>query len=66
MRISRVLEPFSEEISRMSKTDEDHVAVVGREQDVIGRILLFVVGNRLAKGMLRGEAQFFVREMAKL
>ena len=66
MRVSRMLESFSEEISHMSKTDEDHIAEIGRKQDVIGWVLLYVVGNGLAKGVFRSEAVFFVCAMAKL
>ena len=66
MGVSRRLESFSEEISQMSKTNEDHVADVGGKQDVIGRVMFFVVGNGLARGVLRGEPVFLVRAMAKL
>ena len=66
VRVSRMLESFSEKISQMSKTDEDNIAEIGQEKDVVGWVLLFVVGNGLATRVLRGEAEFFVRAMAKL
>lgn len=49
----------------MTKTDEDHVADVGREQNVIGWISFFMVRDGLANGVLRGETVFLVRAMAK-
>lgn len=50
----------------MPETDENHVADVGREQDIIRWVLFFVVNNGLARGVLGGEAVFLVRAMAKL
>lgn len=64
--VSRGLESFSKEIPQMTETDEDHVADVGREQNVIGWILLSMVRDGFARGVLRGEAVFLVRAMAKL
>ena len=49
----------------MAETDEDHVADVGRKQDVIRWVLFFMAGNRLAKGVLRDEAVFLVCAMTK-
>ena len=66
MSVSRWPEPFTDEIPQMPKTDKDHVAEVGREQNVIGRVLFFMVGDGLANGVLRGETVFFIRAMAKL
>ena len=64
--VSRRFESFSEEIPQMAETDEDHVADVGGKQDIIRRVVFFVVGNGLARGVLRGEPVFLVRAMAKL
>jgi hypothetical protein len=63
--VSRGLESFTEEIPQMAEADKDHVADVGRQQDVIRRVLFFMVGNELARGVLRGEAVLLVRAMAK-
>ena len=43
MGVSRWLEPFANEVPQMSETDENHVTNVGREQNVIGRVLFFMV-----------------------
>ena len=52
MRVSRMLESFSEEISHMSKTDEDHIAEIGRKQDVIGWVFSTWWGTGLPRGCL--------------
>jgi len=64
--VSRWLESFADEISQMSKTDEYHVADVGREQNVIWWVLVFMVWYGLANRVLRGEAVFLIPAMAKL
>ena len=64
--VSRWFEPFTDEIPQMSEGDEDHVADVGREQNVVGRVLFFMVRDGLANGVLRGETVFLIRAMAKL
>jgi len=50
----------------MPETDEDHVADVRREQDVIRWVLLLVVRDGFADGVLGGEAVILVRAMTKL
>ena len=66
MCVSRWLESFSDEISQMPETDEDHVADVGRKQNVIRWVLFLVVRDGLANGVLGSEAIILVRTMAKL
>ena len=66
MGVSRWLESFADEISQMSETDEDHVADVGRQQNVIRWVLVLVVRDGLANGVLGGEAVILVCAMAKL
>lgn len=63
--VSVMLESFAEEISQMAKTDEDHVADVGRKQNVIRWVLFIVVWNGLAGRVLGYVAVFVVRAMAK-
>ena len=50
----------------MSKTNEDHVADVSREQNVIRWVLFLMVRYGLPDGVLGGEAKILVRAMAKL
>lgn len=64
--VSRRFESFPEEIPQMPETDEDHVADVGREENVIRWVLFLMAENGLARGMLRGQAIYLVRAMAKL
>ena len=64
--VSRWFESFANEISQMPETDEDHVADVRREQNVIRGILFLVVRDRFADGVLGGEAVILVCAMAKL
>jgi len=66
MCVSRRLEPFTNEIPQMPETDQDHVTDVGREQNIVGRVLFFVVWDGLASGVLGGEPVFLIRAMAKL
>jgi hypothetical protein len=63
--VSRRLESFTKKVSQMPEADEDHIADVGGKEDVIRWVLLIVVGNGLARGVLRGEPVFLVRAMAK-
>lgn len=63
--VSRGFESFSEEIPHMPETDEDHVADIGREQNVVRWVLFLGVNDGLARGMLRGEAVFLVHAMTK-
>lgn len=66
MSISGWFESFTDEIPQMPKADEDHVAEIGREENVIGRILFVVVRDGLANGVLRSETEFLVRAMTEL
>ena len=65
MSVSRRLESFTDEIPQVPEADKDHVADIGREQDVIGRVLLVVVRDRLVNGVLRGETECLVRAMSE-
>lgn len=65
MGVSRRFESFAEKIPQMPKTDEDHIADVGRKQNVIRWILFIVVRNGFARGVLRGEPVILVRAMAE-
>ena len=64
--VSRRFESFTKEVSQMAEGNEDHVADVGREQNVIGWVLFFVVGNGLSMGVLRGKTVFLVCTVTKL
>ena len=63
MSVSGRLESFTDEIPQMPEADEDHVADIGREQNVIGRVLFVVVWDRFIDGVLRGETECLVRAM---
>ena len=65
MSVSGWLESFTDEVPQMPEADEDHVAEIGREKDVIGRILFVMLRDGLANGVLRGEAEFLIRAMTE-
>lgn len=49
----------------MSNTDEDHIAEIGREQDVIRRVLLMMTRKRFSWNMLRDVPEPFVGAVTK-
>ena len=66
MCVSSWPEALANEVPQLAEAYKDHVADVGREQDVVGWVLLFMLRDRLADGVLGGEAVLLVRAMTKL
>lgn len=63
--VSGRFESLAEKIPQMPETNEDHVADVGRKQNVIRRVLFLVVDHGLARRVLRREAVFLVCAVAE-
>lgn len=58
--VSRRFKSLAEEIPQMPQTNEDHVADVGRKQNVIRRVLFRVVNHGLSMRVLRRETVLLV------
>lgn len=66
MGIGRGIEAFTNKVAHVPKADEDEIADVGGEKDVVWRVV-FDVGGDLGTGdMGRGESEPLVCAMAKL
>jgi len=60
------VETFSKEVADVAEDNEDEVADVCREEDVVWRVGIDVTWHRLARRMLRRQAVFLGRAVAKL
>lgn len=65
MSVVMRVHPFTEKVSDMSDDDEDDIREVGREQDVIGWILVKVRFEGCARRVLGRESVPFVGAMSK-
>jgi len=58
--------PLPEKVTNMPEDDEDEVTDVGRQQNIIRWVLLYVGWQRLALRMLRGETIILIGAVSEL
>lgn len=59
------IQPFAEEVAHVSQADEDQIAEVRGNDDVVRRLVLDVIPDILARRMGRRMPILLVRAMAK-
>lgn len=64
--IGRGIEAFSDKVADVTEADEDEVANVGREKNIVGGVMLNVCRDLGASNMSRGESIPAVGAVAKL
>ena len=66
MVVERRMETFSEKVADVAEHDEDEVADVGGEEDVVWWVGIDVAMDRVAWSVLRDHAIFFVGAVTEL
>ncbi len=59
------LETFAKEVPNMANNDDEDIADVGGEEDVVGRLLLDDTFDRFSKRMTRSEPEGFISAVTK-
>lgn len=66
MPVRSTLEPLAQEITKMAKGDDDDIADISRQQDIVRRVLFNDALDGVLRVVLRRIPIVLIRTMAKL
>ena len=66
MPVRSTLKSLAQEVTEVSKRDDDNVADISRQQDIIWWVLFHDPFDRMFRVVLRGETIVIVRTVPKL